>query len=148
MVANYVSGWQTLLSRGVAFAAIWWLASSDSGSTNQSPSPQQSAAPRPNPKAVAISDVELKGLTWTKRGFDNVMVISVTFANNGARNVKDIELTCEHFSNSGTRIGANKRVVYEVVSAGESKAVADFNMGFIHTQATKTRCHVSDLVLM
>ena len=102
----------------------------------------------PDPKAAAISDVEMKNLTWQKAGFDNIMEVSVTFVNKGTRGVKDVELTCEHFSNSGTRIDNNKRVIYEIVPAGKSKSIKKFNMGFIHSQAVKTSCFVSDVALM
>jgi hypothetical protein len=102
----------------------------------------------PDPKETALSNIELKNLSWQKAGFDNVMEVSVTFVNKGARDVKDIELKCEHFSNSGTRIDSNKKTIYEVVPAGKSKSIKNFNMGFIHSQAAKTSCFVSDVVLM
>jgi hypothetical protein len=102
----------------------------------------------PDPQQAALSNIELKNLSWHKAGFDSIMEVTVTFVNRGARSVKDIELTCEHVSNSGTRIDSNKRTIYEIVPALKSKSVKNFNMGFIHSQAVKTSCFVSDLVLM
>ncbi len=155
-VADHVSGWQVLFTLGMCFVVIWWLATSDStpvsGGSNTANTPDSKSVVasnnEPNPKSVAVSNIELKNLRWSKEGFGNVMQLSVTLINKGQRDVKDIELNCEHFSNSGTRIDSNKRIVYEIVPAGKSKTIKEFSMGFIHNQATKTFCHISDLVLM
>lgn len=143
-VANHLSGWQTLMGLGIGIGMVWWLATSDSTSVSGS----SKAANEPDPKSVAVSNIELKNLRWSKEGFGNVMEVSVTLINKGQRDVKDIEFKCEHFSNSGTRIDSNKRIIYEIIPAGKSKTIKEFGMGFIHNQATKTGCHVSDLVLM
>lgn len=106
------------------------------------------ASREPDLQKAALANIELKNLSWQKTGFDSIMEVSVTFVNKGARSVKDVELTCEHFSNSGTRIDSNKRTIYEIVPTLKSKSIRNFNMGFIHSQAAKTSCFVSDLVLM
>ena len=107
-----------------------------------------SAPPAKSPKKEALSSLEVKKLNWRKGGFENVMLVNVTFQNNGKRDVKDIELECTHYSNSGTRIDSNKKVIYEVVSAGKSRSVKEFSMGFIHSQASKTSCEVTDLMVI
>lgn len=140
--ANHLSGGQALLGIGIGVTALFWLASLASGPANQNTSRQ------PSPKSVAMSNIELNNLKWSKGGFDSVMEVSVTLVNKGTHNVKDIELTCQHFSNSGTRIDRNKRTVYEILSAGQSKSIKGFNMGFIHSQVARTNCSVTDLVLM
>ncbi|WP_341743274.1 hypothetical protein [Azonexus hydrophilus] len=143
-VAHHVSSWQVLFTLGMCFVVIWWLATSDSPPVSGG----ANSANTPDPKSVALSNIELKNLRWSKEGFGNVMQLSVTLINKGQRDVKDIELKCEHFSNSGTRIDSNKRIIYEIIPAGKSKTIKEFGMGFIHNQATKTGCHISDLVLM
>ncbi len=153
-VAKHLSGWEVLMYLGMCFAVIWWLATPDSASDSRgasaatAPDPKSATVNTPDPKSQAVSKIELKNLRWGKGGFGNVMEVSVTLINNGQRDVKDIELKCEHFSNSGTRIDSNKRVIYEIIPAGKSKTIKEFNMGLIHNQATKTGCHVSDLALM
>ncbi len=116
-------------------------------STRSIGSSSPAIAPPPNPKNVALANLEIKNLRWTKAGFDNLMQVTVTFMNNGKVDVKDVELTCDHFSNSGTHIDSNTRVIYEVIQAGKSRTFKDFDMGFIHSQAIKTRCSVTDLAL-
>ncbi len=105
-------------------------------------------APTKDPKEEALAALEIKKLNWHKGGFDNVMLVDVKFQNNGKRDVKDVELECVHFSNSGTRIDSNKKVIYEIVPAGKSLSVKEFSMGFIHTQAASTNCTISDLEVM
>lgn len=116
---------------------------------------QNSNSPSSTPSKPSAADIErqvkeqvkIKKLSWHKSGFDNVMLVNATFENKSNRAVKDIELTCEHYSNSGTKIDSNSRVIYEVVEPGKSKGVHDFNMGFIHSQAAKTSCSITDLVV-
>ncbi|MCK9362162.1 MAG: hypothetical protein M0P74_00945 [Syntrophales bacterium] len=116
---------------------------------------QNSNSPSSTPSKPSAADIErqvkeqvkIKKLSWHKSGFDNVMLVNATFENKSNRAVKDIELTCEHYSNSGTKIDSNSRVIYEVVEPGKSKGVHDFNMGFIHSQAAKTSCSITNLVV-
>lgn len=136
-------GCGTLIAVGF-FIFIIASAHSPSKKTGSSSS---SSPPPPDPKNEAIEQLEMNKFSWSKGGFNNVMMINITFVNKGKRNVKDIELTCEHSSNSATRIDSNKRVIYEVVSAGKSKTIKEFNMGIIHSQAVMTNCSVTDLVV-
>lgn len=131
----------------VFFIGIIALAHSPSKNTGSSSISSSSSPPSPDPKNEAMAQLEMNKFSWSKGGFDSVMMVNVTFVNKGKRDVKDIELTCEHSSNSGTRIDSNKRVIYEVVSTGKSKTMNEFNMGFIHSQAVKTNCSVTDLVV-
>ncbi|MDD2581999.1 MAG: hypothetical protein PHR66_08405 [Desulfuromonadaceae bacterium] len=117
-----------------------------------SQSPNSTSTSPSAPSATDIKNqvkeqVKIKKLNWNKSGFDNVMMVNATFDNKSNKDIKDIELTCDHFSNSGTKIDSNKRVIYEVVKAGKSKSIHDFNMGFIHSQAASTNCGISDLVV-
>jgi hypothetical protein len=107
--------------------------------------PVQSAA---DIKQQIIDQLEIEKLGWYKSRFDNVMMVNVTFKNKGTRDVKDIELTCEHYASSGTKIDSNSRVIYEIVKAGKSKRVRNFNMGFIHSQAVSTSCRITDLTVL
>ena len=58
---------------------------------------------------------------------------------------KDFEITCNHFAASGTKIDSNTRTIYEVVPAHGKKSWNHFNMGFIHSQAKKSSCSITDL---
>ena len=99
-------------------------------------------------KQQLLDQIKIAKLKWHREGFDSVMVVDLMFENKGARDVKDIELTCTHSSNSGTEIDRNSRKIYEIVRAGGSKQIHSFNMGFIHSQATLTRCRITDLTVL
>lgn len=119
------------------------------GISGGSSSPSSSAvAPRIDPKTEALNAVKLDKWGWHKGGFDSIMMLNATIKNDGARDVKDIEIECTHSSNSGTRIDSNKKVIYELVKAGKSVRIKDFSMGFIHSQANSTHCQITDLVLL
>lgn len=116
-----------------------------SSGTGNGTSPSPSAK---SPKEEALAALEIKKLDWNTGGFDTIMMVNVIFQNNGKRDVKDIELECVHFAKSGTRIDSNKKVIYEVVPAGKSLTVKQFNMGFIHSQVASTSCKITDVVVM
>ncbi|WP_018389163.1 hypothetical protein [Ancylobacter sp. FA202] len=90
--------------------------------------------------------IEVKKLSWSKEAFGSVMMVDVTLGNTAPIDIKDIELTCRHFAESGTRIDSSSRVIYQVVKANGSRRVNDFNMGFIHNQATSTSCEITAAV--
>ena len=57
--------------------------------------------------------------------------------------MKDLEITCVHSAPSGTEIGQNKKVVYDIVKAHSKKRVSELGMGFINSQASGARCSVT-----
>ncbi|ENX22472.1 hypothetical protein F892_01714 [Acinetobacter vivianii] len=100
-----------------------------------------------SPKEQALNDVQFD-FSWSKDGFGNIMMIDMTVKNNGIHDIKDFTVECEHTSNSGTKIDSNKREVFEIIKAGETKKFKQFNMGFIHSQAASSSCGITDLVVI
>ncbi len=115
--------------------------------SGESSAPTASVPAAKTPHQQAMESVSIKSLSWHKGGFDNVMLVTVTFQNSGPVAVKDIELTCFHSAKSGTQIDSNKRVLFDVIAAKKTKTVRDFNMGLIHTQAERTNCRITDLAI-
>jgi ribosomal protein L40E len=115
--------------------------------------PDPGSIPAPAPKAVsprvaAMEALKVENFKWNSGVLGNVMLVTFKFKNEGARDVKDIELTCTSSSNSGTVIDKNVRTIYELVKASKSLPVREFNMGFVNSQATATSCDVTGLVLL
>lgn len=61
---------------------------------------------------------------------------------------KDFEITCDHSGPSGTVMDHNTRTIYELVPAKSAKSIRNFNMGFINSQATRSSCRITDLVVV
>lgn len=101
-----------------------------------------------NNKNDALSNIKFKDEAFFKGGFDSILLLNCTLENNCDKDVKDIEITCVIVANSGTTIGINKEVVYEIIPAGKAISLYKFNMGFIHPQAAKIRITVTDLSLL
>ena len=78
--------------------------------------------------------------SWTKSGLGSVMELDLVIKNKNEFSVKDVEVRCEHYARSGTKIDANDRTIYDVIDAKSTKSYTRFNMGFIHEQG---RCPVS-----
>lgn len=116
---------------------------SRSGSYGGTPAP----AKGPSPTEVAKEATVLKVNRWWKDGLGVVMMLDVSVTNGGTKPIKDIEIACEHYAPSGTKIDTNRKTLYERVAAGTTRRFREVNMGFIAEQAQSTRCEVVDLVV-
>lgn len=89
-------------------------------------------------KLKVAAQLEIVGFEWKKEGFGSIMEADFSIRNNGTNDVKDIEIECTHYAESGTKIDSNSRTIYEIIKAGETKEFKAFNMGFIHSQAKRS----------
>jgi hypothetical protein len=99
-------------------------------------------------KDNALDSLKIESLNWRRGGFNTTILMTVKFQNTGKHNVKDIELGCGYFSKSGTLIGTSSKVIFDIVPAGYTLSIADFNMGLIHSQAESVRCWITNLLVM
>ncbi len=137
----------------VAFPMCVKLASKEPSSraSGAASSKSSTLASTPTPKRASKSDVmdALKlNYKWWKTGFDNIMEADFTIRNTSSRGVKDIEIECVHYAQSGTQIDRNTRTVYDVVPAGKTRTFPKFNMGFIHDQVKSSSCQIEDVELL
>ena len=128
----------------VTIFVIFWAVGHFSGNSGTGTANTADSKREPPPKQVAMENVKLD-YSWSKEGFGNVMEANFTIANNSQYQIKDIEITCTHYAKSGTRIDSNERTIYDLVPAKGKKTFKKFNMGFIHPQADKTGCEITDL---
>lgn len=103
------------------------------------------AAPEKTPEELAADrEAELqreyardpeKALTLdvsgVKGGFETVLILSGTVSSVADFEIKDVEIVCDLFANSGTRVGRVTETLYEVVPAKGSKRFSELNMGFM-----------------
>jgi hypothetical protein len=127
--------------------------SSSGASTPENPSsgaptpenPSSGASTPENPKDILLRDVKL-GYKWYKEGFGSVMIADFTVKNPTQYSFKDFEITCTDSGPSGTVIDSNTRTIYEIVEPISTKVIKRVNMGFIHSQAARSKCEITDLV--
>jgi hypothetical protein len=100
-----------------------------------------------DPKEVALSQVKLT-FTWSKDEDIDVMYATFVVTNDSNYDVKDLEITCQHFAPSGTNIDSNTRTIYEIVTSHSTRKFPHFDMGFIHSQAVRSSCKVADLTVV
>jgi hypothetical protein len=84
------------------------------------PSAAPSEPKQLTPKELALAAVKLD-YKWRKEGFGNVMEADFTLQNRATVAVKDIEIRCEHYAPSGTKIDRNTRTIYETLKPGERR---------------------------
>jgi hypothetical protein len=92
--------------------------------------------------------VSIESFSWVKEGFGNVMEANFVIRNKLPWPVKDLEIRCEHSAPSGTMLDSNTRTIYERFEANQTRRINKFNMGFIHSQATRSGCRVVSVVVM
>lgn len=122
----------------------------ESSSTANVPALGASTSKPPLPTPSVISREDAKGMVsfdykWSKSGLGMVMEVDFTFTNRSPYPAKDITVTCTHYAPSGTEIDSNTRTIYEIIPAKGKKTIRNFNMGFIHSQASSTSCKIDDL---
>lgn len=90
--------------------------------------------------------VSIEKFTWSKDGFDNVMIASLTIKNDNTFDIKDIDLICETSAASGTTLSHPSTTIYEIVPAKKAKRFTKVNVGFINQQSSGASCKVSSVV--
>jgi len=99
-------------------------------------------APRRDDEAMVVSEFGARlWYQWWKKGMSLMEANFVVYNDNGF-DIRDIEVECVHFANSGTQIDRNVRTIYEVIPALSRKGVSGFSMGFIHSQAERSTCSI------
>lgn len=86
--------------------------------------------------------MDIKSFSWKRGGFDSVAIATFTINNDNAISVRDINIKCQFYANSGTLIDIKTDTVYEIIKAKKSKTIKDFNLGFADKQATGLRCRI------
>lgn len=116
------------------------------------------SAGRPaNNKIHAASPQEIKNNTkdslkleyaWGKEGFGAIMEADLKIINNSQLDVKDIEIQCDHYAKSDTKIDSNNRTIYEIFKANSVRTLPNYNMGFIHSQTYTSSCYIKEFSLV
>jgi hypothetical protein len=91
-----------------------------------------------------IGAIKIEKWSWKKAGFNNVMIGTFTIKNANDFVIKDIVLNCQHYAPSGTLIDSNVRTIYQAIKPKSSITIKDFNMGFVHSQAVKSSCSITN----
>jgi hypothetical protein len=108
----------------------------------------ETATPRHTARQVALNETKIVKFSWHKGGFNSIMLADFTIRNNSDRDVKDLEIRCEHAGPSGTVIDHNEQTIYEIVKAHSTRTLREVNMGFIASQAAGSKCEILSLSLV
>ena len=103
--------------------------------------PEDTRSARPDAKDGVSKELKLD-FSWGTDGFGMVMKANFTIHNNSDRAIKDVQIKCQHYANSGTKIDQNTEVIYEVIKANSKQSFRDVNMGFIRDQVKSSFCGI------
>lgn len=133
----------------VTLIAAWAMITGESGLSSSSSTTAAAGSSPSARKAEALKGVELKSFQWERGGFEAVMVLkNIVIENRGKAPVKDLTITCEGTSNSGSVIDINRRQLFEVVAPGKPARFRELNMGLLRDQVQRVGCRVTDLALV
>ena len=94
------------------------------------------------PKAAPVELAD--GWEWTNPSDMFLKLQNVKIKNNTNQDIKDPEISCSAYGESGTRIDSNHREQFKIIKAGETISLGDVDMGFLRSQADKVGCRISN----
>ncbi|MFN7085114.1 MAG: hypothetical protein ACK4N4_00635 [Burkholderiales bacterium] len=109
--------------------------------------PPREPDPAVQARAAAIRDIDFH-YSWRPSGIGTPMRIDVVLTNNGAHDVRGIDIACEHRSASGARLDVNRAIYWGVVKTSETLKINDLDMGLVRVQAASAHCYVKDLEVL
>ncbi len=89
-------------------------------------------------KPVTLGD----GWGWTYSHDMFLKLTNVKITNNTNYDIKDPEIYCSAFGESGTFIDSNSRQQFKVIKAGETLDLGSVDMGFLRNQVQKVGCSI------
>jgi len=90
--------------------------------------------------------VEIKKYSARLDGFGTVMVATFTLKNLSSYVVKDIEVQCDHYGASGTKLGTSRKIIYQSLKSQQTLTFPEVNMGFVPDQADSFNCRTVSFV--
>jgi hypothetical protein len=146
-------GW-IMLSEAIRFEQAKKLEQARRLEREQAKKPEEPSKQADN----AVSTVDpLQGVTlsdwnWRAEGYVPIMFASFAVQNNNAFDIKDVEISCKLFDNTGTVVDRNVRMIDDVIKAKSSRAFENFDMGFVHYRGnfstplpiTSSNCEISN----
>jgi hypothetical protein len=86
--------------------------------------------------------LSLSNQSWKTGGFDSIGLMTFTVSNDNPYPIKDFQISCSFYGNSGTMLGARTHTVYEVVKAKAKRTFSAVNIGFIPSQSARGGCSI------
>ncbi len=97
-------------------------------------------------RTARLNRVMVVNVAWKKDAPQGAMLATISFHNTHPFDVKDVEVTCEHFGEGGTLLDRNVRTISATLKSNSFKTVPDIEMGREQTQAARSTCAVSNFV--
>lgn len=129
-----------------SFLGVCFLGASVATSQDPTSSALENVDKAPVQVKVGKTFPLLENLHWSKGGSDNVIIADFLLVNRSKTTWKDVMVSCDGNTKSGTRIGNNTVIIFETLNPGETKKVNDFNMGVIDSQVAHVGCKVMNAV--
>jgi hypothetical protein len=107
------------------------------------------AATPNDPTTDAIRAFKIKQFSITKTGRGNTVAVGAfTFENRGSRDVKDVQLRCNHAGENGTIIASSSPTISEEFQAHSVRTIRNLNLGVVRPKIAQSDCEVIGLSLV
>ena len=152
-VTGMAAGW--IIATLMALMCLAGLAGTSGGTGSSSAtsiSGAGAATSDPSPTAADIKEMLIRDtkldFAWSKGGFDSIMMADFTVHNSSQYRFKDVEIKCDNYAPSGTVVDSNTRTMFEMFEPHSTKKIKQMNMGFIHSQAARSGCQITNLTVL
>lgn len=86
----------------------------------------------------------LENVNGVKGGFETILMLSGSIQNSSDVVIKDVEITCDLFGPSGTKVGNVRQTLFEQIPANGSKRFNELSMGFMGSdQVANFNCSIA-----
>ncbi len=91
----------------------------------------------------------LESVNGVKGGFETILILSGSIGNRSDVVIKDVEIACDLFGPSGTKVGSVRQTLFEQIPANGSKRFTELSMGFMgSSQVANFNCSITDAEAM
>jgi hypothetical protein len=83
---------------------------------------------------IERNPVEVVRSSWSRDGFGNIAMWSLTLKNRSARSVGNLRYQTKYFAETGSQVDSSERVIQKVLAPGQRRTI-EVNDGFLHSEA-------------
>jgi hypothetical protein len=98
-------------------------------------------------KETIRQQLKLEHFAWSA-ALGRIADVKFVLNNKSGYDVKDVEIECSFYGNSGTLLDNQTKTVFDIFKSKRRKKVPRLNMGIVDAQSRTCNCYVKDFVLI
>jgi|GEM_PF-708736 len=91
---------------------------------------------------LAVDGVSIVSQAWHRDRFNTVAIVDVIVKNGNDYAVKDFDLECQFYGQSGTRVADLTKTIFDRIEPKKTRSFKGLNMGLLTDQGARGACRV------